>query len=392
MEKISDLEEIHLRRNDITSIEACSFCDLPHLHLLNLRANRIPMVNSSLFPMVNSISKLDLSANPLRFMGKEFLTPLSALKQLEMSRIDTEVNVQITVKDGAILPSLTSLDISSSPLLAEKLIHLISEHEDGNLLPKLHLINMRNCHLSFFDGSLQPFFSRLSKIKLAQNPISCSLPNRWMVEMMQSETDKFFKAQELKCYGPKSFKDRKILSLNPAVLRNIPLNESVFLKLQKKISVSTKFVADEYDNSSTSHIAHSNYISLIPSELWIIIVICCVLSAAVVSLFFILFFGYCSVDNLREKKISIRNKIIRIFGLLQSDPYPDRIDSLRTLYSSCNESVYTINSEASSVHPSAHAGINNRICQEDDQNYGVSNRGLSPTSTCTTHSIFEYRV
>ncbi|GAU98181.1 hypothetical protein RvY_09361 [Ramazzottius varieornatus] len=217
--QLFDVEEIRLQRNQISVIESCAFCDMPHLNLLDLRANRLDMLNTSLFPTDNSLSKLDLSLNPLRIINSAVFAASSMLKQLEMSRVDTlSVNSQEML---SFLPHLTALDTSGSPALAEQLLRELTASPSNTtfLLPHLHSLNIRNCGLSFVNFQLRPLFSRLNRIKMTQNNIDCSTESRWLIEMVQTHPSRFQRAQELSCSGPGALKDRKLLSVNPKVLR-----------------------------------------------------------------------------------------------------------------------------------------------------------------------------
>ncbi|XP_055341474.1 podocan-like [Paramacrobiotus metropolitanus] len=387
---LPDVEEIHLRRNQITSIEYCAFCDVPRLHLLDLRANRLEMLNDTLFPLVNSLSTLDLSANPLGMLGKNFLDGLTGLKQLEVNRVDsTAFAVEIPTVHA--LSRLVTLDVSGSPAIAAKLLHLAAITNDSSFLPKLHTINLRNTNLALLGEELFPFFARLSRIKLVQNWISCSLWNKWLIQMIQTDTDRFFKAQDLKCASPKVLKDRKILTINSDTLRHYSFMEAADFPKAAKIFPLQKTTTLSF--TIPPSLPSADYSSgLFPAEIWIIIVVCSVMTALVMSVVFCLMMKWCPIGKLRWKQRFIRSKIARILGGRQElEPVPHRED-IRAWYDTCSESVYTITSEAPVLRattPSEVFNIDHEFPKYTFQQ-GIDNDGLSTSSTIRTYA--EYRV
>lgn len=372
LERLVDLEEIHLRRNKIKRIESLAFLTATHLHLLDLRGNRLEMLNETVFPVDNSISSLDLSMNPVRFVGETFLAPLLTVKQLEMSRVDTDANMDMSIFHK--LLHLTTLDLFGSPFLARRFFEFIAKSDKSTLAPKLHTLNVRNCHLSLFDKNLRPFFGRLTRIKLAQNPISCSLANQWLIDAIQTQSAKYFRAHEIKCFSPQSSRDQKILAVNTATLRN----ESGVQLPQRNGFMDVPV--------TPALPPPSNELWDFSPETWITILVCCLFIAALTPIVCMFFMGPRFLQRLRTKKYAIQAALSKVF-YGKHDAFPSRIDSLRTLYSNGNDSIYTISSE---VPPLCLLDRMNAGGDQKEGLYGNVNDALSKTSTLK--SIIEYRV
>lgn len=104
------LRHLSISNNHIDHIDSTTFPDIPFLHYLNLRSNKLTILPDNVFTSLNLLQKLDLSFNPARANFKELFHYAQNLKELDLS------NAAISSIPHLPLPNLIHLNLSHNTI------------------------------------------------------------------------------------------------------------------------------------------------------------------------------------------------------------------------------------------------------------------------------------
>ena len=219
----SSVKYIHLDSNSISSIPQNTFGPQTNLQLLSLRSNNIGTFDISSFINVASIHELKLDRNPLKILHDNIFLQLSGLQHLslnglhihevypncflgldslqvlEMSHVVLKTAQNILGNFLLQVPTLQSLNLRNSPVLA----HYFLSHETiMETVTNLTELNLAENGLTTIPPTMTWHLPYLQKLHLASNPFHCTEHNFWLKEWYHMEPDLFEDMDKVFCHTP----------------------------------------------------------------------------------------------------------------------------------------------------------------------------------------------
>lgn len=220
MERLTDL---CLSGNELESVEAKVFDNLPNLARLDLSNNIINNFNESTFPHNNTLQVLNLSMSfhNFTFMDGALNSLLNGnliqLTVLDLSNIDLWIPPDNMFSS---LPSLVSLSLQNSSIISI---------QNGTLrVPPLRDLDLRDNSLRYLPPSAMAEFSLKPElhIRLAGNPWQCDCLIEETLVWLQNTTQ-VVDVQHLTCADPVSLRHQHVLQLQHSQLKCLGDKEGV---------------------------------------------------------------------------------------------------------------------------------------------------------------------
>ncbi|XP_048352982.1 amphoterin-induced protein 1 [Sphaerodactylus townsendi] len=196
------LHSLLLNRNQLVFISTEAFNNLPHLKYLDLSSNFIASLGENLFSKLKKLEVLLLYNNRISKIDRTAFEEMASLQKLYLSHnVITRFPLELVKKDGALLPELALLDLSSNK------IKTIFEDEITDL----------------------PAWVK-NGLYVHSNPLTCNcklynLFSHWQKRQLSSAVD--FE-EELRCDIDQSRKGIRIFSL-PEVMNCTEVKEQSFV-------------------------------------------------------------------------------------------------------------------------------------------------------------------
>lgn len=212
MEHLTDL---CLSGNQLESVEAKVFDNLPNLARLDLSNNKISNFNESAFPHNNTLRFLNLSMSfhNYTFMDGALNTLLNGnliqLKELDLSNIDLWIPPDNMLSS---LPSLDSLSLQNSSIISI---------QNGTLrVPPLRHLDLRDNSLRYLPPGAMAEFSLKPdlRIRLVGNPWQCDCLIEETLAWLKN-TNQVVDVQQLTCADPAALRHQHVLQLQHSQLK-----------------------------------------------------------------------------------------------------------------------------------------------------------------------------
>ncbi|XP_056299613.1 trophoblast glycoprotein b [Pseudoliparis swirei] len=213
--RLQMLTDLHLSGNEMESVDAMVFDNLPNLVLLDLSNNRIQTFSDRAFPEDNKVQLLNLSRS---FHNHSFMDVVLGVLQsgnlLQLTALDLSNNDLVILPDDlfAGLPNLVSLSLQNSSILSV---------QNGTLrTPPLRDLDLRDNSLrdlpfaTLAELSLKPALS----VRLAGNPWRCDCLFEDMLLWLKNGT-RVVDAQNLTCADPKALRLLPLLRVEQSQLK-----------------------------------------------------------------------------------------------------------------------------------------------------------------------------
>ena len=157
---MSQLTELTLNSNKLTTVKAGYFYGLTQLALLRLDENLIKCIENDAFFALTNLNELDLHKNKI-----EIINAYSP----SLTRLNISLN-RISAVNYDFVQNLTSLDLSNNYLDSRSYFYTQMFHETSYLMDSLDLSHnsFRSLHKDYFS----PAFSSLSQLHLSHNGLT----------------------------------------------------------------------------------------------------------------------------------------------------------------------------------------------------------------------------
>ena len=212
--RLDQLTDLYFTGNQLESLDAKVFSNLPKLRLLDLSNNQIQSFDASAFPANNTVQELVLSRV---FYNQSYTEDLLSLLQSgalpKLTRLDLSNNELLVLTDGTLsrLPSLVNLTLQNSSIISI---------QDGALRgPPLLELDLRDNALrklsnsTLTDLSLHPGML----LRLAGNPWRCDCNMEDLLAWLK-QGDQVQDLQNLTCSDPEELKSQPLVLLEQAQL------------------------------------------------------------------------------------------------------------------------------------------------------------------------------
>ena len=167
---LSNLERLHLDRNELTHLESGALTSLRKLRVLNLSHNRLNTLPSFLFATNRRLQVLDVSHNQFFHLPDETLRPLAALHLLNASHnLLTSAQLGHGFRSTAQLQVLDLSYNNIAELRANDLQAALSWREEGP-----HTLNLSHCGLAYIEDGVFDGLHHITALNLASNPLLTS--------------------------------------------------------------------------------------------------------------------------------------------------------------------------------------------------------------------------
>ncbi|XP_028985851.1 trophoblast glycoprotein b [Betta splendens] len=213
--QLEQLTELYLSGNELESVDAMVFHNLPNLVRLDLSNNSILNLSKRALPDDNKLQILNLSRsfhNHSRLDG--LLSVLQSKKLLQLTSLDLSNNDLVILPDHPFinLPNLVNLTLQNSSI--------ISVSNDTLNVPALRDLDLRDNSLRSLPYSTLAEFSLNPglRIRLGGNPWRCNCLMDDMLLWLKNFTHVVDK-QNLTCAEPPALKHRPLLQVELAQLK-----------------------------------------------------------------------------------------------------------------------------------------------------------------------------
>ena len=166
----TDVQMLHLLKNQITSLDDDSFVNMYSLQSLYLSDNWISHVSEHAFKSLQSLQSLHLDGNMLREVPR---TSFKHLKQLRVLNLGYNPIWRIHSNDFSYLLNLETLKFENCKLST-------IDASSFDWLPQLYELNIIGNQLSNLDGRLSGAFKKISILRLHNNPWVCDCHLKWL--------------------------------------------------------------------------------------------------------------------------------------------------------------------------------------------------------------------
>ncbi|XP_054477525.1 trophoblast glycoprotein b [Anoplopoma fimbria] len=220
------LTDLYLSGNEMESVDAMVFNNLPNLVRLDLSNNRIENFSERAFPDDNKVQLLNLSRSLINQINHSFVdVVLSVLQRgnlLQLTVLDLSNNDLVILPDDifAGLPSLVNLSLQNSSILSV---------QNGTLrAPQLRELDLRDNSLrdlpstTLAELSLKPALH----IRLAGNPWRCDCFLEDMLLWLKNSTQ-VVDSQNLTCTDPEALRRQPLLQVEQSQLKCLGNMEGV---------------------------------------------------------------------------------------------------------------------------------------------------------------------
>ncbi|PWA32378.1 trophoblast glycoprotein b [Gambusia affinis] len=207
--RLENLEEMYLSGNEMESVHAGAFKNLPNLVRLDLSNNLIQNFSESAFPDDSKLQFLNLSRSLNNCTTLHFFVHanLPNLTSLDLSNNDLHL-----LPDGMFkgLPGLATLNLRNSSL-----IEFQSLDENGALLA-LRDLDLRDNNLKDLPTAMMADFEL--RVQLAGNPWHCNCFISNLLAWLKNTTQVVDK-HELTCTDPEAVRHRPLLQVQQSQLK-----------------------------------------------------------------------------------------------------------------------------------------------------------------------------
>ncbi|XP_028428336.1 trophoblast glycoprotein [Perca flavescens] len=209
------LSELYLSGNDVESVDAMVFDNLPNLERLDLSNNRIQNFSERAFPAENKVQHLDLSRS---FHNHSFMDVVLCVLQsgnlLQLKVLDLSNNNLVILPDNLFtsLSNLVSLSLQNSSIISI---------QNGTLRgPPLQHLDLRDNSLRDLATSTLAEFSLKPALRiwLAGNPWRCDCFMDDMLLWLKNSTQ-VVDLQNLTCEDPEALRRQPLLQVDQSQLK-----------------------------------------------------------------------------------------------------------------------------------------------------------------------------
>ncbi|XP_073341663.1 trophoblast glycoprotein [Pagrus major] len=213
--RLEQLTDLYLSGNELESVDAKVFDNLPNLVRLDLSSNNIQTFSKEAFPHNNSLQFLNLSwsfHNPSSM--DKVLSILQKGNLLQLTDLDLSNNDLVILPDDILtgLPSLLNLSLQNSSIIS---------FENGTLkVPPLRDLDLRDNSLkdlpptTLAEFSLKPAL----RIQLAGNPWRCDCFIEDMLPWLRNNTQ-VVDVQNLTCAEPEGLRHQPLIQVEQSQLK-----------------------------------------------------------------------------------------------------------------------------------------------------------------------------
>ena len=166
----TDVQILHLHKNQITSLEDDSFDGMYSLQNLHLSENWISYVSENAFKSLQNLQNLYLNNNMMKNVPK---TSFKFLKQLRLLDFSYNPITRITSDDFTYLLNLETLKFENCQLIS-------IDPSSFDWLPNLYEINIIGNQLTALNWRLKSSLQRVSVLRLHNNPWNCNCHLKWL--------------------------------------------------------------------------------------------------------------------------------------------------------------------------------------------------------------------
>lgn len=188
----TDVQILHLFKNQITSLEDESFMGLYSLQNLYLTENWISYVSENAFESLQNLQSLYLNSNMLKEVPKRAFKHLKRLRFLDLGHNPIS---HIRSDDFSFLLNLETLKFENCQISS-------IDHSSFDWLPHLYELNIVGNRLSELNWRLKTSLKRSSVVRLYNNPWVCDCRLKWLRLAMETIPNWSFGDNSPICHAP----------------------------------------------------------------------------------------------------------------------------------------------------------------------------------------------